>query len=62
MKESSRLPLSKDRDELLAKIDSLEKQIYRKQLELDILNKAVELVKKNRASIHGDWRITKRPP
>ena len=46
MKESSRLPLSKDRDELLAKIDSLEKQIYRKQLELDILNKAVELVKK----------------
>jgi transposase InsO family protein len=32
----------------LAELESLDKQIYRKQLELDILNEAVEIVKKDR--------------
>ncbi|NMB01843.1 MAG: IS3 family transposase [Firmicutes bacterium] len=46
MGECGKPTLPNDRDRLLAKIESLDKQIYRKQLELDILNKAVELAKK----------------
>jgi len=46
MRESSRRATPKDRDAMLTELKSLEKQIYRKQLELDILNKAVEIVKK----------------
>ena len=46
MGESRQPTLPNDRDRLLAKIESLDKQIYRKQLELDILNKAAELAKK----------------
>ena len=46
MEGSRKRKLPKDRGRLLAEIDSLDKQIYQKQLELDIFNKAVELVKK----------------
>ena len=53
MRESSGRATPKDRDAMLAELKSLEKQIYRKQLELDILNKAVEIAKKARASILG---------
>lgn len=35
-----------DKDALLAEIESLKKQIYRQQMELDVLNKAVEIIKK----------------
>jgi transposase InsO family protein/transposase-like protein len=38
--------LPDDKDALLAEIESLEKQIYRQQMELDVLNKAVEIIKK----------------
>jgi transposase InsO family protein/transposase-like protein len=48
MRESSRRTIPKDRNALLAELESLDKQIYRKQLELDILNEAVEIVKKDR--------------
>jgi len=48
MRESSKRTIPKDRDALLAELESLDKQIYRKQLELDILNEAVEIVKKDR--------------
>jgi len=40
-------PLSDDRDALLAEVESLKKEIYRKQIELDILNKAAEIIKKD---------------
>ncbi|NCU26715.1 IS3 family transposase [Candidatus Nomurabacteria bacterium] len=39
-------PLPDDRDALLAEVESLKKEIYRKQMELDILNKAAEIIKK----------------
>lgn len=38
--------LPDDRDSLLAEVESLKKQIYRQQMELDILNKAAEIIKK----------------
>lgn len=47
MKGSSKPPLSDDRDALLAEVESLKKAIYRKQMELDILNKATEIIKKD---------------
>jgi putative transposase len=46
MRESSKRATPKDRDAMLAELESLDKQIYRKQMELDILTKAVEIVKK----------------
>ena len=46
MRESSGRATPKDRDAMLAELKSLEKQIHRKQLELDILIKAAEIVKK----------------
>lgn len=54
VKESSREATPKDRDAMLAELRSLEKQIYRKQLELDILNKAVEIVKKGEGIDHRE--------
>lgn len=51
MRESSKRATPKDRDAMLAELESLDKQIYRKQMELDILTKAVEIEKKARASI-----------
>jgi len=47
MGEPGKPMLPDDRDALLAKVDSLKKQIYRQQMELDILNKAVEIIKKD---------------
>jgi len=47
MSKSGKPTLSDDRDELLAEVQSLKKQIYRQQMELDILNKAAEIIKKD---------------
>jgi len=46
MKESSGWAAPRDSDAMLAELESLDKQICRKQLELDILTKAVEIAKK----------------
>jgi len=40
-------PLSDDKDALLTEIELLKKEIYRKQMELDILKKASEIIKKD---------------
>ena len=40
-------PLPDDKDELMMELESLKRQVYRLQLELDILQKAAELVKKD---------------
>ncbi|NLZ90924.1 MAG: IS3 family transposase [Clostridiales bacterium] len=47
MSEPGKSMFPDDRDALLAEVDSLKKQIYRQQMELDILNKAVEIIKKD---------------
>jgi putative transposase len=47
MSEPSKSMLPDDRNALLAEVDSLKEQIYRQQMELDILNKAVEIIKKD---------------
>jgi len=47
MKSSKKLSFSNDKEALLAEVESLKKEIYRKQMELDILNKAAEIVKKD---------------
>jgi putative transposase len=39
--------LPNDKDELIAQLESLKKQVYRLQLEIDILNKAAEVIKKD---------------
>jgi transposase-like protein len=54
-------PLNDDRDALLAEVELLKKEIYRKQMELDILNKTAEIIKKDQASIHGNWQTEKKP-
>ncbi|NLM26831.1 MAG: IS3 family transposase [Clostridiaceae bacterium] len=46
--EKPRKPsLPNDREALVAEVESLKKEIYRKQIELDILKKAAEIVKKD---------------
>jgi len=47
MRESGKLTLPDDRDALLVEVESLKKQIYRQQMELDILSKAAEIIKKD---------------
>lgn len=54
MDKSDKPDLSDDRDVLLSEVESLKKEIFQKQMELDILNKAAEIIKKVRASIHGN--------
>lgn len=46
MSEPNKPKLPDDKDALLTEVDSLKKQIYQQQMELDILNKAVEIIKK----------------
>lgn len=46
MSDSGKTTIQDNRDALLEEVKSLERQIYRKQLELDVLNKAAEIVKK----------------
>lgn len=46
MNKSDKPPLPDDRDALLTEVESLKKEIFRKQMELDILNKAAEIIKK----------------
>jgi len=50
MRKHKGLPTEKDRDSLLDEVTRLKQQILRQQMELDILNKAEELIKKDRAS------------
>jgi transposase InsO family protein/transposase-like protein len=47
MSKSSKPRLPDDRDALWAEVESLKKQIYRQQMELDVLNKAAEIIKKD---------------
>ena len=47
MNKSGKPTLPDDRDALLAEVESLKKQLYRQQMELDILNKAAEIIKKD---------------
>lgn len=47
MDGSSKPSLPNDRDALTTEIESLKKEIYRQQMELDILNKAAEVIKKD---------------
>ena len=47
MDRSGKQPLPDDRDVLIAEVKTLKKEIYRKQMELDILNKAAEIIKKD---------------
>jgi len=48
MTRKKKPPLPDDRDALLLEVESLKKQIYRQQLELDVLKKAEEIIKKDR--------------
>ena len=54
MGESEKPTLPDDRDALLAEVESLKKQIYRQQMELDILNKAAEIIKKDQGIDHRE--------
>jgi hypothetical protein len=47
MNESGKPTFHDDRDGLLAMVESLKKQIYRQQMELDVLTKAAEIIKKD---------------
>lgn len=47
MSKYRKTTLPDDRDSLLAEVEALKKQIYRQQMELDILNKAAEIIKKD---------------
>lgn len=47
MDGSGKPPLPDDRDALLEEVESLKKEIYRQRMELDVLNKAAEIVKKD---------------
>lgn len=61
MSKYRKTTLPDDRDSLLVEVESLKKQIYRQQMELDILNKAAEIIKKTRASILENWRTGRKP-
>lgn len=47
MKQPNQMKLSDDRNELLSEIETLKKELYKKQMEIDILNKAAEIIKKD---------------
>ena len=47
MEQLRQKPLPDDKDELEMELESLKRQVYRLQLELDILQKAAEVVKKD---------------
>lgn len=47
-------PLSDDNHALLSEVESLKKQIYRLQLEKDILEATVEIIKKDPSGRHPD--------
>jgi putative transposase len=52
MDGSGKPPLPDDRDTLLAEVESLKKEIYKKQMELGILKKAAEIIKKDQGIDH----------
>ena len=47
MNKSRKQTLSDDRDALLMEVEALKKQIYRQQMEFDVLNEAAEIIKKD---------------
>ncbi len=47
MNRSGKPPFPEDKDVLLAEVESLKKELYRKQMELDVLTKAAEIIKKD---------------
>ena len=47
MYRNSKPPLPDDKDALMAEVSTLKEQIYRQQMELDILKKAAEILKKD---------------
>ena len=47
MKKQKKQLLSNDKNTLAAEVESLKKQIYQQQIELDILKKAAEIIKKD---------------
>jgi transposase-like protein len=61
MKKSRKQTLSDDRDALLTEVESLKKQIYRQQMELDILNETAEIIKKDPGINPKNWRTGKKP-
>lgn len=46
MRKDSNAPLPDDRDALLAELEALKKEIYHRQMEIDILEKTAEILKK----------------
>ena len=60
VKESSRGATPKDRDAMMAELESQNKQIYQKQLDLDILNKNAYSLKEGTATgTDGSMRLSK---
>ena len=51
MKRPNKSSLPDDKDALVAELANLKEQVYRQQMELDILKKAAEILKKTRASV-----------
>ena len=47
MNRSNQTKLSDDRDDLLSEVEALKTEIHKKQMEIDILNKAAEIIKKD---------------
>jgi len=47
MTKSTKRVLPNDKDKLISEIELLKKQIYKQQMELDILNEAAEIIKKD---------------
>ena len=54
MGEPEKPTLPNDRGALLAEVESLTKQIYKQQMELDILNRAAEIIKKDQGIDHRE--------
>ncbi|TYC86195.1 IS3 family transposase [Acetobacterium wieringae] len=48
MKKLNQTKTSDDRNELLSEVEALKKELYKKQMEIDILNKAAEIIKKDK--------------
>ena len=47
MSKSREIDIPSDKDELVTELESLKKQVYKLQMEIDILNKAAEIIKKD---------------
>ena len=47
MSKSREIDIPSDKDELVTELESLKKQVYKLQMEIDILNTAAEIIKKD---------------